>query len=186
PPQSPTPPPPPPPSRKQPHDRTFHVHIKSHIDATILQRSNHLQPSAVSHVAQSPKRVSAERALQNSSILRAVKQRAPLLQLLHPLRRFLRVQLRHAPVVQHLSAAHRVPKMWFPAVRRIHIRHRRRDSPLRHHRVRLAQQRFAHHAHRSALPQRFNRRAQSCSPGANHQHIVFVRLESFAQKILTS
>src|SRR5260370_25842438 len=76
--------------------------------------------------------------------------------------------------------------MRFPAVSRIHIRHRARSSALRHHRVRFSQQRFAHHSHRSALPERFNRCAQARSPGANHQHIVFVRFEPVAQKILTS
>ncbi len=76
--------------------------------------------------------------------------------------------------------------MWFPAVSGIHIRHRRCDSALRHHRMRFAQQRLAYNAHGCALPQRFNRRAQSRSPGANHQHIVFVRFEPVAQKILTS
>src|SRR5882762_1255133 len=172
--------------REQPHNRALHVHIEPHVHAAILQRPDHFQSRAISYVAQPPERVPAKRSLQNPSVIRAIKQRAPLLQFLHPFRSFLRVQLRHAPVVQHFSAAHGVAKMWLPAVRRIHVSHRRRNSALGHHRMRFAQQRFAHHSHRSALPQRFNRGPQSRSPSSHHQHIVFVRLEPVAQKILTS
>ena len=72
-------------------DRALHVNLEPLMNAVVLQRANHLQPRAIAHVRQSRIRVSAEVALQNPPILRAVKQRPPFLQFMHPCRRLLGV-----------------------------------------------------------------------------------------------
>jgi hypothetical protein len=87
---------------------------------------------------------------------------------------FLCVQLGHAPVVDVLTAAHRVGEMHFPTVAVIHIAHRRRHATFGHDRVRLAQQRFANQTDLDARRRRFNRRAQSRAARADDQHVVFV------------
>src|SRR5204862_3398700 len=89
-------------------DRTLHVHVKAHLDAAVLQRADHLQPGAVADVAQALESVSAKSALQDSPIFGAIKKRSPLFQFADPVGCLLCVQLSHAPVVEKLSAAHRV------------------------------------------------------------------------------
>ena len=131
-------------------------------------------------------RVSAECSLQDVAGACAIKQRAPLFQLANAFRRFLRMNLGHAPVVQKLAAAHRVAKMGAPIVGRIDIRHRRGDTAFGHDGVRFAEQRLADHADTRALPKRFDRRAQSRSAGADDQHIVFVSFELFVHSSLRS
>src|SRR5256885_12007473 len=48
--------------------------------------------------------MAAEIALQNASVGRAVEHRAPRFQFMNPRRRFLGVQLGHAPIVEILPA----------------------------------------------------------------------------------
>jgi hypothetical protein len=108
------------------------------LHAAILQRTDHLKTGAVPHMAQPLEGVAAKRPLQNIAGFGAVKQRAPLLELAHAVRRFLRVELRHPPVVQKLPAAHRVPEMRPPVVCLVHVGHRRGKAALGHHGMRLA------------------------------------------------
>src|SRR4030067_496569 len=54
----------------------------------------------------------AEVALRDEAGLGAVEQRPPLLQLEHPVGRLLGVELGHAPVVEHLDAAHGVADVY--------------------------------------------------------------------------
>ena len=163
---------------QQLYDRTLHVHLEPLMNAVILQRANHLQSRAVAHVRQPRIGVPAKIPLQNPPVLRAVKQRPPFLQLMHPRRRLLRVKLRHLRIIEILPAAHRVGKMGFPAVTLVHVGHRRRHTALRHHRVRLAQQAFANQPHRAALRgRRTDGRAQARAARANHQHVMFVCLK---------
>src|SRR3712207_8498128 len=67
---------------------------------------------------------------------------------------FRSVQLGHAPVVEHLAAAHGVPEVHPPVVLGIQVRHRRGDAALRHHCVRLAEQRLRSEEHTSELQSR--------------------------------
>src|SRR5205085_3168075 len=142
------------------------------LHAAILKRSNHLKAGAVSYVTQTFESVSAECALQNSAVLGAVKQRAPLFQFAHALWRFLCVKLRHTPVVQELSATHGVAEMRAPVVRGINVSHGRGDSALRHDRMSFAEQRFANQPDSRALRERFNRGTQSGAAGTNDQNIM--------------
>ena len=137
-------------------------------------------------MAQALESVPAKGALQNLAFFCAIKKRSPLLQFTDAVRSFLRVQLRHAPVVQQFSAAHGVAKMHFPIVRGIHVGHGRGDAAFGHYRVGFAKQRFANHAYRRALRQSFDRRAQSCAARADDQYIVFANLVICGHRILRS
>jgi hypothetical protein len=123
--------------REQPEDRALHVHVDALVNAVVLERTDHLQAGAVSHVGQPGILVAAEVALKDAAIRRAVEQGAPGFQLPHPVRRLLGVQLRHAPVVDVLATAHRVGEVHPPAVPVVHVAERGRDPTLGHHRVRL-------------------------------------------------
>ncbi len=119
----------------------------------------------------------AKVALQNPAVAGAVEQRAPRLQLTHALWRFLGVQLRHAPVIQILAAAHGIGEMHPPVVAIVDVRQRGGNAALRHHGVRFSKQRLAHHPDFGSAGSRFNRGAQPRSARADHQHVVRVSLE---------
>ncbi len=123
---------------EQPDDCALHEDVNALMDAAILQRPDHFQPGAVADVRQSFPRVAAERALQNPSVGCAIENGAPPLQLANAVGRFLRVELRHAPVIEELAAFHGVAEMRLPVVLRIDMRQRRRNPSLGHHRVRFA------------------------------------------------
>ncbi len=116
--------------------------------------------------------MAAEVPLQNAPVLRAIEDRAPRFQFAHAIRRFLRVQLGHPPIVHVLPAAHRVGEMDAPIIAIVHVRQRRRDAAFRHHGVRFAEERFANHPHRHARGRSFDRRAQARAARANHEHVV--------------
>ena len=172
--------------RQQPGDRALHVHVDAQVDAVILQRPDHLEPGAIADVREARIPVAAEVPLEDSPILRAIEQGAPGFQLPHAIGRFLRVQLRHAPVVHVLAAAHRVGEMDLPVVAIVHVGQCRRDAALRHHGVGLAQQRLAHQPDRHSRGGRFDGRPESRSSRADDQHIMFVCLILRHQRILRS
>ena len=171
---------------EQRDDRALHVHVDTLVDAVILQRADHLQAGAIADVGQARVPVAAEVALENAAVRRAIEHRAPRLELADAVGRLLRVQLRHAPVVHVLAAAHGVGEMDFPVVAVVHVGERRRDAAFGHHRVGLAEQRFAHQADRHARSRCLDRRAQTGAACADHEHVVFVRLVVGHQTILRS
>ena len=138
----------------------------------VLQGANHLQSGAVAHVREARVTMAAEVPLENSPVLRAIEHRAPGFQLAHSIRSFFRVQFGHAPLVEILSAAHGVREMDAPVVAVIDVGQSGGNPPFGHHRVRLAQQRFAHHAHPQAGRCRFYRRPKARSARADNQNIV--------------
>jgi len=156
------------------------------VHAAVLERADHLEPGAIADVREALPGVAAERALQDAPVRRAVEQRAPLLELADAVRRLLRVDLRHAPVIQERAALHRVLEMRLPAVLRIHVRERRRDPALGHHGVRLAEQRLAHEADRDACGRSLDCRAQSRAARADHEHRVLVHFVAIAHSSLRS
>ena len=150
---------------QQARDRALHVNVEAQLHAAILQRANHFQAGAVADVAEPLVGVAAERALQNVAVFGAIEKRAPLLEFAHAVRRFLRVQLRHAPVVQELSAAHGVAEMRLPVVGLVHVGHCRGEAAFGHHGVRFAEQRFANHADAARpAPALRSRRASPAPP----------------------
>src|ERR1700740_2891143 len=66
------------------------------------------------------------------------------------------------------------------------VGHGRGNAAFGHYRVGLAQQRFADHADGSALPQRFDGRAQARAAGTDDQDVMLVGFEAVAQRTLTS
>ena len=150
------------------------VNVDALMDAVILQSADHFETGAVAHVRQARIAMPAEIALQDAAVFGAVENRAPGFQFLHPRRSFLGVQLRHAAIVQILAAAHGVGEMDAPVVAIVHVAHGRGHAAFRHHRVRLAQQRFRDHGGLRARGRRFDGRAQSRAARADHQHVVFV------------
>ena len=112
----------------------------------ILQRANQLEPGAIADVREPRIAVAAEVALVDAAVRRAIEHRAPGFELAHAIRRFLRVNLRHAPVVDVLAAAHRVGEVDLPVVAIVVVRQRRRHAAFGHDGVRLAEQRLADQA----------------------------------------
>jgi hypothetical protein len=118
--------------------------------------------------------MAAEGSLQNFAVLRAIEERAPLLQFAYAFRGFLGVKLGHTPVVQKFPAAHGVTKVRTPVVCRVYIRHRRRDAAFSHYRVRFAKQGFAHYTDRYALGQGLNSCPQARASRADDEYVVLV------------
>ncbi len=163
-------------------DGALHVHVDALVDAVILQRADHLQAGAVADVGQPRVGVAAEVALEDPAVLGAVEQRAPGLELAHAVRRLLGVQLRHAPVVEVLAAAHRVGEVHPPVVAVVDVGQRRGHAALGHHGVGLAEQGLADQADANPLLRSGgDRRAQAGAAGADDQHVVLVGRETIHQ-----
>ena len=162
------------------------MHVDALVDAVILQRADHLETGAVADVREARIAMAAEVALQDAAVLRAIEHGAPGLELADAVGRFLRVQLRHAPVVHVLAAAHRVGEVDLPVVAVVDVGERGGDAAFGHHRVRLAEQRLADEADRTPAGRGLDRRPQSRSAGADDEHVVFVCLVVGHHKILTS
>ena len=155
----------------------LHVDLHAAVNAVILQGADHLQAGAIADVGQARISMAAEVSLQNPAVLGAVEERAPGFEFAHALRRFLGVQLRHAPVVEVLAAAHGIGEMHAPVVAIVDVRQRGGNAALGHHGVRFAQQRFADHAHFGAGSRGFDRGAQTRPARADHQDVVGEPLE---------
>jgi hypothetical protein len=91
-------------------------------------------------------------------------------------RRFLGVDLGHAPIIEEFSAAHGVAKVHHPIVARIDVAQRGRHSAFGHHRVRFAEQTLGQHAGGKTQPAAFDRRAKPGSAGSDHDDVVLDRL----------
>ena len=167
-------------------DRVLHVHGHALVDGVILQRANQLEAGAIADVREPRIAVTAEVALVDAAVRRAIEDRAPALELAHAIGRFLRVQLRHAPVVDVLAAAHRVREVHLPAVAIVVVRHRRGHAALGHHGVRLAEERLADQSDGHAGVGGLNRRAKPGAAGADDQDVVAVGRVARHQMSLTS
>jgi hypothetical protein len=121
--------------------------------------------------------VAAEVALADQPVGSAVEQRAPVLELAHPVGRFLGVQLGHAPVVEHLPAAHGVAEVHPPVVLGPRVRHRRRDAALGHDGVRLAQQGLADDRRARAVLRGLDGGPQAGTSRPDHDDVVVVPFE---------
>ena len=128
-------------------------------DDLLLQGADQLQAGAVADVGQPRVLVAAEVALADAAVRGAVEQRTVGLELPHPLRRLLGVQLGHPRVVEELAAAQGVAEVDLPAVLGVGVAHRRGDAALGHDRVRLAEQALADDGGAQPLLARLDRRA---------------------------
>jgi hypothetical protein len=142
----------------------------------VLERADHLETGAVADMREPRVPMTAEVALEDEAILRPIEERTPFFELEHAIGCLLRVQLRHAPVVQQLAAAHGVAEVDLPVVLLPDVAHRRGDPALGHDRVCFPEERLADerglHAHRA----RFDRRAKAGAACADHDDVVVVGL----------
>ena len=157
-------------------DGDLHVHVDPLMDPVVLEGADHLEPGAVAHVREARIAVAPEVALQDAPVLRPVEQRAPRLELAHPVRRLAGVQLGHAPVVDVLAAAHRIAEVDAPVVAVVHVPERRGDASFRHHGVGLAEERLADEADGHPGGGRLDRGAEPGAAGPDDEHVVIVRL----------
>ena len=141
-------------------------------DDLLLQRADHLQTGAVTHMCQTRVLVATEVALTDAPVLRAVEQGSPGFQLPHAVGGFLGVELGHPVVVEELATAHRVAEMHLPVVLRVDVRHGCGDAALGHDRVRLAEEGLAHHGYGLACLAGTDRRTEAGATGADHNDVV--------------
>ena len=161
---------------EQADDRAFHVDFDALVDAVVLQGADHFQAGAIADVGQARIAVAAEVALQDAAVLGAVEDGAPGFELADAVRRFLGVQLGHAPVVDVLPAAHGVGEVDLPVVAVIDVGQSGGDAAFGHDGVRLAEQRFADQADGDAGGGGFDGGPQAGAAGADDQYVVFVCL----------
>ena len=155
----------------------LHVDLHAAVNAVVLQGADHLQAGAIANVSQPRILMAAEVPLQNAPVLGAVEECAPCLQFAHTFRRFLGVQLRHAPVVQVLSPAHGIGEMDPPIIAIVDIGQSCGNAALGHHGVRFAQQRLADHSNFGAVGSGFDRGAQTGPTRTDDQNVIGVAME---------
>ena len=167
-------------------DGALHVNVEAKLHAAILESANHFETGAVADVAETLVGVAAESTLENGAARSAVEERAPLLEFADAVRRFLGMELGHAPVVQIFAAEHGVSEMRLPAVGGVHVGHGGGDPAFGHDRMRFSKERFANDANARALRESFDGGAQSCAAGADDQNVVFACLVASGHSILRS
>ncbi len=170
------------PLHEQTRDGALHVHLHAAVDAVLLERADHLESRAVAHVSEARVLVTAEVALKDAPVGGAVEERAPLLELLHAVRRLHRVELRHPPLVEVAAALHRVAEVHLPVVLRLDVAERRGHAALCHDRVRFAEERLAYQAHAGALAARLDGCPESGAAGADDENVVLVQLVFVAHR----
>ena len=161
---------------QQAQDLALHEDVGPHGDHLLLQGADQLQAGAVADVGQAGVAVAAEVALGDAAVLGAVEQRAPALQLVDAVGRLHGVDLRHAPVVEHLAAAHGVAEVDLPVVLGPDVAHGGGHAALGHDRVRLAEQRLADERHPQAALLGLDGGAQAGAAGADDDDVVVVGL----------
>ena len=154
------------------HRGVLHEKIDPTVDAVVLERPDHLQAGAVADVGQAGIAMPAEVSLQDPPVLGPVEQRAPGLELAHPIRRLLGVKLGHPPVVEVLAAAHGIGEVDLPGIAVVGGGERGGDAALGHDGVGLAEERFGHHRHRGSGGAGLDRGAKTGAARADHQHVV--------------
>ena len=92
----------------------------------------------VADVRQARITMAAEVALQDATVLGAIKYRPPRFQFLYSRRGFLRVQFSHAVVVEILTTTHGIGKVNAPVVAIVDVAHRSRHTTLGHNRLGFA------------------------------------------------
>src|ERR1700724_1276696 len=96
---------------QQRKDSVLHVNLDPLVNTVVLQGADHLQSSAIADMGEARIFMSAKISLQDAAVFCPIENRTPRFELAHAVGRFLCVQLRHAPLVDVLTAAHRVGEM---------------------------------------------------------------------------
>ena len=162
------------------------MHVHGRVNGLVLQRADHLQAGAVPDVREPRVPVSAEVALVDQTVLRAVEDGAPVLQLVDPFRGVPRMELGHAPVVQELAATHRVAEVDLPAVARVDVAERCRGPAFGHDGVRLAEERLGDDAGVEAAVTALDGGAQAGAAGTHDEDVMLDRLQVDAGHLANS
>src|SRR6267142_4351389 len=144
------------------------------MNAAILKRPYHLETGAIADMTKPLESMPAKSSLKNFSVAGSIEHGSPLFQLANSIWGLLRMNVGHPPVIQKLSAAHRVAKMRAPIVRFVHIGNRCGDAAFSHDSVRLTEERFTDDTNLYSLTKRLDRRAQTSPTCPDNKHIVFV------------
>src|SRR5678815_2974953 len=118
----------------------LHVHIDSAMNPVILQGADHFQAGEIADVREARIFMAAKIPLQTPTVLCSIENRAPSLKFAHTRGRLPSVQLRHSPIVDVLTSAHRVGEVHFPTIAVVDVTECSGDSAFGHHGVRLAKQ----------------------------------------------
>ena len=110
------------------------------------------------------------------AVLGPVEQRAPVLELADPVGGLLGVELGHAPVVEHLAAAHGVAEVDLPVVLVVDVAQGGGDAALGHDGVGLAQQGLAHQSGPQAPGPGLDGGPQAGAAGADDDDVEVVGL----------
>jgi hypothetical protein len=123
---------------QQREDADFHVNLDALMHTVVLQGADHFQTSAITYVRESGIFVAAEISLEDAPVFGSIENRAPFFQFAYAIRRFPRVQFRHAPIVHVLASAHGIGEVDLPAIALVNICERRGNSAFSHDGVRFA------------------------------------------------
>src|SRR5262249_54757324 len=107
---------------EQGDNRMFHVDLNSLVNPPILEGADQFQAGTIANVSESRIAMTAEIALQNSSVRGAIEDGTPRFKFTNAFRRFLCMQFSHSPVVDVLAAAHCVGEMNLPIVAIVDVR----------------------------------------------------------------
>ena len=139
-----------------------------------MEGANQFEAGPVADVGQAGEAVAAEVTLEDPAVGRAVEECAPCLELVDAVGRLLGVQLGHAPVVEHLAAAHRVAEVNLPVVLGVDVAHGRRDATLGHDRMRFAEQGLADERGAQTAGLGLDGRPEAGTAGPDDDHVVIV------------
>ena len=167
-------------------DLALHEDVDADGHRAVLQGPDHLETRAVADVGEASVAMASEVPLQDPAVRGAVEQRPPLLELEDPVGRFEGVDLSHAPVVQHLAAAHGVAEVDLPVVLRPDAAERRGDATFGHHGVGLAEKGLAHQCRASAQLACLDSSPEPRAAGADDHDVEVVPLGVSHQKSLGS
>src|SRR5207245_2343051 len=121
--------------------RALHVDLEALVDAVVLERPDDLEAGPIADVREARIAVASEIALADQTVLGAIENRPPFLQLAHAVGGLPRMELGHAPLVEELAAPHRVAEVDLPVVARVAVPARLRPPALGHPGRRLAKER---------------------------------------------
>ena len=161
-------------------EQAEHLELHEHLDALghrlLLEGPDELEAGPVADMGQPGVAVATEVTLEDQAVLGPVEQGPPVLELADPVGGLLGVELGHAPVVEHLAAAHGVAEVDLPAVLVVDVAEGGGHATLGHDRVGLAQQRLAHQGGAQALGPGLDGRPQAGAAGADDDDVEVVGL----------
>src|SRR5438045_3551825 len=146
------------------------------MNCVILKRANHLETGAISNVGKPRIFVATEVALEDATVGGTVEYGAPRFELANSIGSFPGVKLGHSPIIEILSAAHRVGEMDSPVVAIVDVSERGSDAALGHYRMGFAEQRFADETDPSAGVCCFDCCSESRAARTDDENVVRQRL----------